>query len=250
MARKVRKVRKVASGINTDANIVRKKKLVFFTGSGVSAESGVDTFREEGGIWDKFTIEKYATLEAWSNNKADMLAFYNNFRTELSKLEPNAAHNAIMSLETDYDVTIVTQNCDDFHERAGSTKVIHIHGNLTTMRSSLNNKKILPYTEDILLGDIGNDGSQMRPNVVWFGENLIDYDKAKKAIESADIFVIIGTSLEVYPAEGLVYLTKENTPKFIIDIKFPEVRLENIMRIEKPATEGMLDLIDALKILD
>lgn len=224
-----------------------KKHIVVLTGAGISAESGLKTFRDSDGLWMGYNIEDVATPRAFRKNPQLVLDFYNMRRREVAKAEPNAAHIAIASLEQDYDVTVVTQNIDDLHERAGSTKVLHLHGEIFKMRS-VNDESLITGTRgDINLGDLADDGSQWRPHIVWFEEPVPMIAEAAAIMMQADIFLLVGTSLQVYPAAGLLEYVQDVVPKYIIDKRIPPVhRYRNIIPIEKTATEGMQDLIKLL----
>lgn len=184
-----------------------KKKIVVFTGAGISAESGIPTFRDgENSLWNKFNVEEVATMTGWKKDREKVNDFHNKVMAECLKCEPNDAHKELVRLEEKYDVSILTQNIDVLHEKAGSTNVIHIHGNISQSKSSLNTEKVYPLNGEIKIGDKADDGSQLRHNTVLFGENLPkkEFEKATKAMEEADILIIIGTSLVVYPAAGLI----------------------------------------------
>ncbi len=224
-----------------------KKKLVVLTGAGISAESGLKTFRDSDGLWNGYNIEDVATPRAWKKDKQLVLDFYNMRRKDVLSAQPNAAHIGLAELEKDFNVHIITQNIDDLHERAGSTKVLHLHGEIFKMRSELNENLVYEIRKDILLGDVADDGAQLRPHIVWFEEPVPMIEQAAQIAEQADIFVVIGTSLVVYPAAGLVHYTKPAIPKFIIDKSIPYSSLYNLRAIEKPATIGISELTDALK---
>ena len=220
-----------------------KKKLVVLTGAGISAESGLKTFRDSDGLWEGYDIHEVATPGAWKKNPKLVLDFYNMRRRDVAKAEPNAAHKALSALEKDFDVHIITQNIDDLHERAGSTQVLHLHGEIFKMRSELNESLVYEIRDDINLGDIAGDKAQLRPHIVWFEEPVPMIEIAANIASEADIFVVIGTSLVVYPAAGLVHYVAPFVPKFIIDKSIPEsVYLKNLTVIEKPATAGVIDL--------
>lgn len=224
------------------------KKMVVLTGAGVSAESGLKTFRDSDGLWEGYRVEDVATFQAWRKDPELVLEFYNVRRKGVLEAKPNAAHTGLAELEKDFDVTIITQNIDDLHERAGSTRVLHLHGEILKMRSESNAKLIYPITGDIRLGDTAEDGAQLRPHIVWFGESVPMMDAAVPLVREADIFVVVGTSLVVYPAAGLVDFAQPAIPKFIIDKRIPYTsRQQNLITIEKPATEGVSDLIKILK---
>lgn len=195
----------------------KRQKIVFFTGAGVSAESGVKTFRDSGGLWEGHSVEEVASIRGWKTDRSKVLKFYNERRRQLNEVEPNNAHKVIAELEKDYDVVVITQNVDDLHERAGSTNIIHLHGELMKMCSSNNKKLTLPYEKDIEVGDKHEDGSQLRPFIVWFGEDVPMMIEAANEVRTADIFVVIGTSLNVYPAADLVRYTKGHCRKYFID---------------------------------
>ena len=181
-----------------------KKHIVFFTGAGISQESGLSTFRGQSGLWENHRIEEIASPEGFAKNPQLVLDFYNSRNAELQKVMPNEAHLLIAKLEEKYDVTVITQNIDDLHERAGSTKVVHLHGELMKCRSSKDENKFYPYDKAIKIGDLAEDGSQIRPFVVWFGEQVPKMDEAFAITESADLFVIVGSSMVVYPAASLL----------------------------------------------
>lgn len=226
-----------------------KKKLVVLTGAGISAESGLKTFRDSDGLWNGYNIEDVATPRAWKKNKQMVLDFYNMRRKDVLKAQPNAAHKGLAELEKDFDVHIITQNIDDLHERAGSTKVLHLHGEIFKMRSELNNTLIYEIKDDILLGDVAEDKVQLRPHIVWFEEPVPMIEEAAAVASEADIFVVIGTSLVVYPAAGLINYAPRAIPKFIVDKNIPYSSLYNLTAIEKPATEGIGELIKLLEQL-
>lgn len=195
-----------------------KKKIAVLTGAGVSAESGISTFRDSGGLWEEHKIDDVATFKGWTKDRDLVLKFYNTRRTQLSTVKPNDAHFAIAKLEDGYDVTVVTQNVDDLHERAGSSNIIHLHGELTKARSTVNPSLVydIGYKE-IQRGDMCEKGSQLRPHIVWFGEDVPMMDKAYEVVFDADIVIIIGTSMRVYPAAGLVGVTSPGTKVYFID---------------------------------
>ncbi len=220
-----------------------KQKLVVLTGAGISAESGLRTFRDTDGLWEGYNIEDVATPGAWRKDRQLVLDFYNLRRKDVQAAKPNAAHIALAELQADYDVHIITQNIDDLHKRAGSKQVMHLHGEIIKMRSEKDATKFYPIKEDIQLGHIAADGSQYRPHVVWFEEPVPMIEAAIPIMYDADIFVLIGTSLAVYPAAGLVDYVRERVPKYVIDKVIPEVkRYKNVIPIEMPATEGVVEL--------
>lgn len=216
-----------------------KPNLVVLSGAGISAESGLQTFRDGNGLWENHRIEDVATPEAFHKNPGLVLDFYNFRRTKVLKAAPNAAHKGLAALEKEFDVQIVTQNIDDLHERAGSTSVYHLHGEILKMRSSKNEHLIYPIHSEIKLGDTAEDGAQLRPHIVWFGEPVPMIETVLPIVANADIFVVIGTSLQVYPAAGLVHKVGSNTPIFLLDKKIPNVSGNNINRIEMAATAGI-----------
>lgn len=220
-----------------------KQKLVVLTGAGISAESGLKTFRDSDGLWEGYNIEDVATPRAWRRNPQLVLDFYNMRRRAVKEAHPNQAHIILAELEQYYDVQIVTQNIDDLHERAGSTSVLHLHGEIFKMRSEVDEDLVYDIYEDIKLGDAAADGNQLRPHIVWFEEPVPKISEAIAVMQSADIFVLIGTSLVVYPAAGLVDYVEDRVVKYVVDRKIPPVsRYSNVVRIEKRATEGISDL--------
>lgn len=225
-----------------------KKKLVVLTGAGVSAESGISTFRDSDGLWEQYKVEDVASIEGWYRNPSLVLDFYNARRAQLAQVRPNDAHRAIASLENEYDVTVVTQNVDNLHERAGSTRIIHLHGELTKVRpenccsemDGFSEATVFDIgTEPIALGDLAPNGVQLRPHIVWFGEAVPKIEAAIDAVEAADIILIVGTSLQVYPAAGLYAYAKAGTPIYIIDPNSVSVRDGRIVHIKEVATKGM-----------
>lgn len=227
-----------------------KQKLVVLTGAGISAESGLKTFRDSDGLWEGYNVEDVATPRAWKRDPQLVLDFYNQRRKNVIAAQPNAAHKELALLEKDYDVQIITQNIDDLHERAGSTKVLHLHGEICKMRSEKNHSLVYDITGDIQLGDTAGDGAQLRPHIVWFEEPVPMIEKAAWLVGQAEIFVIVGTSLAVYPAAGLMHYAAHDIPKFIVDRKIPyTASVENMSAIELPATEGVVVLREALKRL-
>jgi NAD-dependent deacetylase len=194
------------------------KKLVILSGAGMSAESGIRTFRDSGGLWEEYRVEEVATPEAWQRNPDLVQRFYNERRRQLEKAQPNAGHKGLAALEKDFDVHIVTQNVDDLHERAGSTKVLHLHGMLTQARSSINPGLIIGIGyRDIQKGEKAPDGSLLRPHIVWFGEAVPAMEEAAEICSCADFFAVIGTSLVVYPAAGLIHYVPLMTPVCLVD---------------------------------
>ena len=225
-----------------------KKKIAVLTGAGVSAESGISTFRDSGGLWDNYNVEDVASIEGWYRNPGLVLDFYNTRRKELANAKPNAAHLAIADLEKDCDVTVITQNVDNLHERAGSTRIIHLHGELTKVRpeDSCNDRDGFSEAKvfdigygEIHLGDLALDGAQLRPHIVWFGEAVPKIGQAIDAVEAADILLIVGTSLQVYPAAGLYRYARADTPVYIIDPKDVPAQDRRITHIRDVATKGI-----------
>lgn len=228
-----------------------KKKLVVLTGAGISAESGLKTFRDsEDGLWNGYDIEDVATPNAWRKNPQLVLDFYNYRRAEVVKAQPNAAHLGLVALEECFDVTIITQNIDDLHERAGSSNVLHLHGEILKMRSEHDSDLMYPIVGDIQLGDRAEDGAQLRPHIVWFGEAVPMIELAADITSMADVFVVMGTSLQVYPAAGLLHYTQADIPTFVVDKKLPPVSgLSKLVQIEAPATVGIVQLTQQLQAL-
>jgi len=224
-----------------------KRKLVVLTGAGVSAESGLKTFRDSDGLWEGYNIEDVATPRAWRKDPQLVLDFYNYRRKNVLEAQPNAAHFGLAELEKDFDVTIITQNIDDLHERSGSTNVLHLHGDILKMRSERDHGLVYEIRGDIKIGDKAEDGQQLRPHIVWFEEPVPMIEEAIPVVRNADIFVVVGTSLVVYPAAGLVNYARWNIPKYIIDKRIPYTPELTITAIEKPATEGVPLLISLLK---
>jgi NAD-dependent deacetylase len=226
-----------------------KKHLVVLSGSGISAESGLATFRDSGGLWEGYDIYKVATPEAWNSDPELVLDFYNMRRSQLQEVEPNAAHVGLAELETHFDVSVVTQNVDDLHERAGSSTVYHLHGELIKARSVLNESLVynIGY-KPIALGDKADDGGQLRPHIVWFGEMVPMLEEAAAIVSKADILVVVGTSLVVYPAASLVNYSPSHSKKYIIDPSMPELySYDGWNHIKEPATTGIKKLEEELK---
>jgi len=224
-------------------NISLKKNLIVLSGAGISAESGLKTFRDSDGLWMGYNIEDVATPRAFKKNPQLVLDFYNMRRREVLKASPNAAHIGLASLEEHFNVTIITQNIDDLHERAGSKNILHLHGEIFKMRSVKNESIITEIRGDIALGQMADDGGQWRPHIVWFEEPVPMIEIAAQIMETADVFVLIGTSLQVYPAAGLIHYLKNDVPKYILDKRIPPVdNLSNVIAIEKNATQGIVDL--------
>lgn len=218
-----------------------KKKLVVLTGAGISAESGIATFRDSGGLWEGHKVEDVATPEGWSKNPAMVLEFYNQRRKQALNVKPNRGHAILAELEQYFDVTIITQNVDNLHERAGSSHIIHLHGSLFESRSSANKNLVYPIKGwELKLGDKCEKGSQLRPNIVWFGEMVPMIEVAAHYASQADIFLVVGTSMVVYPAAGLIHYVPTESPKFVVDPKIPEVgMIPYVTMIADKASSGM-----------
>ena len=221
----------------------RRKNLVVLSGAGISAESGLKTFRDSDGLWEGYDVTEVATPRAWRRNPQLVLDFYNMRRQDIAAANPNAAHTGLAALEKDFNLTIITQNIDDLHERAGSSRVLHLHGEIFKMRSEYDQHDLYEIRGDMKLGDLDRHGHQLRPAIVWFEEPVPRIEEAIPIVHSADIFVVVGTSLAVYPAAGLLHYVGSDTPKFIVDKKIPPTSgIENLTLIEKPATEGIAEL--------
>ncbi len=224
------------------------KKIVVLTGAGISAESGIKTFRGADGLWEGHDIMEVASPEGWFQNKELVLDFYNQRRKQLLLVQPNKAHHLLAKLESDFDVEIITQNVDDLHERAGSTKIIHLHGELLKVRSTTEENLVYHWEKDLHLGDKCERGNQLRPHIVWFGEEVPMLDKSIEIVQKSDILVIIGTSMQVYPAAGLINYIKPNNPIYFIDPK-PNISknyYNNLSIISEKASTGMEKLIRIL----
>tara|TARA_R110002111_G_scaffold248275_2_gene311827 strand:+ start:20586 stop:21260 length:675 start_codon:yes stop_codon:yes gene_type:complete len=222
------------------------KHIVVLTGAGISAESGIKTFRDADGLWEGHDVMEVASPEGFARNPELVLNFYNERRRQLNEVEPNQAHNDLATLENNYKVTIITQNVDDLHERAGSTEVIHLHGELRKIRSTQNENDIKVWEEDLKLGDTCEKGYQLRPHIVWFGEAVPMIEKAVEICYTADILVIIGTSMQVYPAASLIDYVQPNTPIYYIDPKPAMSNNGKVTVIAKSATEGMKEMLNLL----
>ena len=231
------------------------KKIVVLTGAGMSAESGISTFRDAGGLWDQYPVEQVATPEGYAANPQLVTDFYNTRRRQLLTVEPNEGHRLVAQLEKAYEVVVVTQNVDNLHERAGSSLVIHLHGELTKVTSSFqpNNpryiRELTPEEYEVKMGDTAEDGSQLRPFIVWFGEAVPNIEVAADYVQQADIVIIIGTSLNVYPAAGLLYYAKSDAELYLIDpadVNVPYGR--QVQVIQKGASEGMRELGGILEV--
>ena len=226
-----------------------KKHIVVLSGAGVSAESGLKTFRDSDGLWNGYDVYEVASPQGWEKDPQLVLDFYNDRRRDVAAALPNDAHVGLAELEKDFEVTIITQNIDDLHERAGSTNVLHLHGEIFKMRSVSDENSFFDIRDDITLGDMAADGSQLRPHIVWFGEAVPLIEKAAALLNDCDYFVVVGTSLQVYPAASLLYYAPPYLPKFIIDKKIPATEKQNNLHlIELPATEGVRELRRILSI--
>ncbi|UTD14215.1 NAD-dependent deacylase [Tenacibaculum mesophilum] len=226
-----------------------KKRLVVLTGAGISAESGIKTFRDADGLWEGHDIYEVASPEGFRANPELVLDFYNQRRRQLLEVSPNKAHHNLVSLENNFEVDIITQNVDDLHERAGNKNVIHLHGELLKARSTKNKHLVYNWNKDIVMGDVCEENAQLRPHIVWFGEDVPLLEKAAEITLQADILVIIGTSMQVYPAASLVNYIQHNTPIYFIDPK-PAVNknaFNNLTIIEDVASSGTDKLITILK---
>lgn len=223
-----------------------RKKIVILSGAGISAESGLSTFRDSGGLWEKYDLNDVATIDAWRKNPELVLAFYDERRRQVLNASPNAAHFALVELEEHFDVTIVTQNIDDLHERSGSTDVLHLHGEILKARSTQNDHELYPITGNIKLGDHAPDGHQMRPHVVWFGEAVPKMVEAEQIVRMSDILIVIGTSLNVYPAAGLRYACPGHAKKFLVDPDNFELGEQDFIHFQGSATEKVPFLVNKL----
>lgn len=221
-----------------------KKSIIFLTGAGMSAESGISTFRDSNGLWENHAIEDVATYEAFERNIELVLEFYNARRKQLFEVEPNEGHNLIAGLEDDYKVSIITQNVDDLHERAGSKSILHLHGELRKGRSTADERLIYYWDKDVIVGDKCKKGSQLRPHIVWFGEAVPAMEAAIDIVNSADVVVVIGTSLQVYPAASLMDYAKPSAKIFYIDPKPNISSSERLTVLPLTASEGMKLLIE------
>ena len=223
--------------------------LVVLTGAGVSAESGIRTFRDTNGLWEEHRIEDVATPEAFARNPALVLDFYNKRRAQAREVAPNPAHLALAGFEEvpGWTVDIITQNVDDLHERAGSSQVLHLHGRLNQMRSVKNEREIFPIESDIALGDLAADGGQLRPHIVWFGEMVPAIEEAAEIVSTADVLLVVGTSLQVYPAAGLLHYAPAGCPVYVIDPHQPEVSgRRGVQYVVEPASTGVPKVLTGL----
>lgn len=226
-------------------------KIVVFSGAGMSAESGISTYRDNNGLWANFKTEEVATPHAWANNPEMVQSFYNQRRKQIIESSPNEAHKLIKELEKIGDVTLVTQNIDDLHERAGSKHVVHLHGNIREAKSSGPNQEARYYPIDgweLKMGDLCEDGFQLRPHVVWFGEAVPNLEVASNLISAASVLIVIGTSLQVYPAAGLIHSAARNCTKFLIDPNADQLQIpSDFIVLNETASEGMLQCLGLLK---
>lgn len=225
------------------------KHIVVLTGAGMSAESGLKTFRDSDGLWEGHDVSEVATPEGFNKNPELVLEFYNQRRRQLLEVTPNSGHIDLAQLETDFKVSIITQNVDDLHERAGSNDIIHLHGELLKVRSTFDEVDIKPWKTDLVLGDTCKRGYQLRPHIVWFGEAVPMIEKAIDVCMTADILVIIGTSMQVYPAASLIHYTPENIPTYFIDPKPAVESKQNLSIISESATKGVKKFIELVKTL-
>ena len=224
------------------------QKLVVLSGAGVSAESGLKTFRDSDGLWEEYDVMEVATPEAWNANPTLVLDFYNKRREQVLNAQPNSAHVDIAGLDKKYDVTVITQNIDDLHERSGSKNVLHLHGQITQSRSSVHEDLIYELNGgQIKIGDLCESGAQLRPNIVWFGEAVPNISIAQEIVSQADILLIVGTSLNVYPAAGLIHCADFRVKKFLVDPKYVHLTdIENLEVIKEKATVGVPLAIQSL----
>ena len=224
------------------------KKIIVLTGAGISAESGLQTFRDANGLWEGHDIMEVASPIGWENNKNLVLDFYNKRRAQLLTVKPNNGHKLLVNLEQNFDVTIITQNVDDLHERAGSKNILHLHGELLKVRSTKNEKLIYNWRKDLTIGDYCEENNQLRPHIVWFGEEVPMLDKAIELTAKADILIIIGTSMQVYPAASLIHFIKPKTPIYFIDPKptIKENQHSKLKVIAEKASTGVLKVVNEL----
>lgn len=221
------------------------KKCVVLTGAGISAESGLQTFRDSGGLWEGYRVEDVCTPEAFARSPQTVIDFYNARRRAAAAAEPNAAHFALADLERAYDVQIITQNVDDLHERAGSGKVLHLHGELNKLRSTVDENEILPWRGDQTLADRDSRGRPLRPHIVWFGEAVPLIEEAVRLVEAADTVIVVGTSLKVYPAASLLYYARFGVPVYLIDPK-PNADVSGVEILAQTAARGVPALVAEL----
>jgi len=222
--------------------------VVILSGAGISAESGISTFRDQDGLWEGHDVMEVASPEGWAANTELVLDFYNQRRRQLKEVSENDAHKIIANIESSHRVSVITQNVDDLHERAGSSNVLHLHGELLKVRSTLNDNLIYDWSEDLKLNDCGEDGGQLRPHIVWFGEPVPEMDNAVELAAQADIFIIVGTSLAVYPAASLIHYVSQTAKVYVVDVKKPDFEFQrNIEFIEGKASVGMAKIAQELK---
>ena len=224
------------------------KKIVVLTGAGMSAESGINTFRDADGLWEGHDIMEVASPIGWQKNREKVLDFYNKRRAQLLTVFPNEAHKALVELENKYQVTIITQNVDDLHERAGSSLVLHLHGELLKVRSTKNLNLIYDWKKALNLGDVCEENSQLRPHIVWFGENVPEFDNALEITSEADILIVIGTSMQVYPAAQLINYVKAEIPIYFIDPKpfIQQNQYKNLIVLAEKASVGVVKVVNQL----
>lgn len=229
-------------------NSIQKKKLVVLSGAGISAESGLNVFRGSGGLWEGYKIEDVASISGWYQNPEKVLLFYNLRREHVKNAQPNIGHIGIAELETHFDVTVITQNIDDLHERAGSKNVIHLHGEIFKARCEKESHIVVEWSKtELNLGDLCPNGHQLRPNIVWFGEPVDLLELAASIVKTADFFIVMGTSLQVYPAAGLIHEVSKNTKCFLVDPNSNEISIKSSFKIiSKNACEGISDLTSFL----
>jgi len=226
----------------------KKKKIVVLTGAGISAESGIKTFRDADGLWEGHDVMEVASPAGWNKNRELVLDFYNQRRSQLNTVEPNAAHKALVELEKEYEVCVITQNVDDLHERAGTRLVVHLHGELRKARSTVYPELIYDWEKDINIGDECEKGAQLRPHIVWFGESVPMLEEAAMITSIADILIIVGTSMQVYPAAGLIDYVEDHVPIYFVDPKpsISEKNYTNLKIYAENATTGLRKLVDKL----
>lgn len=227
-----------------------KKRITVLTGAGISAESGIKTFRDAGGLWEGHDVMEVASPQGWNNNRSLVIDFYNQRRAQLLEVTPNLGHDALVDLEDKYEVPIITQNVDDLHERAGSSNIIHLHGELTKVRSLGNEKLVYDWRKDLIEGDLCEEGYQLRPHIVWFGEEVPMLEKAAGIVSHSDIVLVVGTSMQVYPAAGLVGIAPKFAPIIYVDPK-PSLNYEmkmtkNLVVVAEVATKGVRKVVDEL----
>ena len=224
------------------------KKIVVLTGAGISAESGINTFRDANGLWEGHDVMEVASPMGWQKNREKVLEFYNKRRAQLLGVFPNEAHKALVALEKKYELSTITQNVDDLHERAGSSKVLHLHGELLKVRSTRNPNLIYDWKKDLILGDVCEENSQLRPHIVWFGENVPMFDKALEITSEADILIIVGTSMQVYPAAHLINCAKPTVSIYFIDPKpaIQQNQYSNLTVLAEKASVGVVKVVNLL----